>query len=356
MDSDILIVGAGLSGLRLAALLHADGRDVRVVEARNRVGGRILSEIHAAGRYDLGPAWFWPGQPRIAALIAKLGLTQFDQYATGILTFEDERGQVQRGQGFASMQGSYRMAGGLSALTDALASSLPTDRLHLSHPVTHLSNDQTGITATCQPGATITARKVVLALPPRVAAEIAFAPALPFFVKETLRSVPTWMAGQAKAIALYDTPFWRDAGLSGDAMSRHGPMVEVHDASPATGGPAALFGFIGVPPSGRRDEARLRSAILAQLARLFGPKAANPNALLLKDWAFDQFTATERDHQPLFNHPHYGHPPALQHSWDGALLFSGTEMAPEFGGYLEGALEAAEATHAILVREKVESP
>lgn len=54
----------------------------------------------------MGPAWFWPSQPRIAALIAELGLTQFDQFSDGIMILEDERGQVQRGSGFASMQGS----------------------------------------------------------------------------------------------------------------------------------------------------------------------------------------------------------------------------------------------------------
>ncbi|MEM1154111.1 MAG: hypothetical protein AAGI44_08210 [Pseudomonadota bacterium] len=52
-----------------------------------------------------------------------------------------------------------------------------------------------------------------------------------------LGGVPTWMAGQAKVVAVYESPFWRDSGFSGDAMSRKGPLIEIHDASPASGEP-----------------------------------------------------------------------------------------------------------------------
>jgi monoamine oxidase len=159
------------------------------------------------------------------------------------------------------------------------------------------------------------------------------------------------MAGQAKAVVVYSTPFWREDGLSGDAQSRYGPMVEIHDASPARGGPYALFGFIGLPPQGRRDEGRLRKSICAQLERLFGPAAATPLELYVKDWAIDPYTSTELDKAPLYAHPTYRMPPALTDIWGGRLFFAGTEVAPEFGGYLEGALAAAEATLEALARQ-----
>ncbi|SMX42311.1 hypothetical protein [Octadecabacter ascidiaceicola] len=63
-----------------------------------------------------------------------------------------------------------------------------------------------------------------------------------------MQEIPTWMAGQAKAVAIYNAPFWREDALSGDAMSRHVPTVEIHDESPSKGEPYALFRFIGVPP------------------------------------------------------------------------------------------------------------
>ncbi len=84
-----LIVGGGLSGLALAETLEAQGHDYLLVEARSRFGGQIKTEHHAGGYFDMGPAWFWPGQPRIAALIARLNLQKFDQFADGVLTFED---------------------------------------------------------------------------------------------------------------------------------------------------------------------------------------------------------------------------------------------------------------------------
>ena len=188
----------------------------------------------------------------------------------------------------------------------------------------------------------------MLAMPPRVAAGLSFAPALPAQASEAIANVPTWMAGQAKAVAVYDRPFWRAAGLSGDAMSRRGPMAEIHDASPVEGGPYALFGFIGVPPAARTDTERLKQAVQEQLVRLFGDEAAQPRALFIKDWAFDPLTATEADAAPQYSHPAYGLPAAMRGLWDGRLIFAGTEVALGYGGYIEGALEAAEVALAQL--------
>lgn len=340
----ILIVGGGLSGLALAEALETQGRDYLLVEARPRFGGRIKTERVAGNGFDMGPAWFWPGQPRIAALIARLGLQKFDQFSDGILSFEDARGHVQRGQGMSSMEGSWRLVGGLDQLIDALAKRLPDHRKRLNAPVVSLAKSEDGISVTLKGGEILQATQVVLALPPRVAAQFTFAPSLPGDTLRTMQGVATWMAGQAKAVAVYDTPFWRKDGLSGDAMSRAGPMVEIHDASPAEGGPFALFGFIGVPPQARAHEKQLRAQLEAQLIRLFGPKAAAPRQLYIKDWAFDGYTSTQADHAPLYAHPSYGLPPVMTHLWDDMLHFAGTEVASSFGGYLEGALEAAETT------------
>ena len=138
-----LIIGGGLSGLALADMLQTAGQDYILAEARNRFGGRIMTEHYGAGYFDLGPAWFWPGQPRIAALINRLGLEKFDQFADGILTYEDERGTVERGRGFASMQGSSRLKGGLAALTQTLADRLPDARKRLNAQVVALDKIST---------------------------------------------------------------------------------------------------------------------------------------------------------------------------------------------------------------------
>ena len=338
-----LIIGGGLSGLALADALETAGHDYLMVEARTRLGGRVLTHQVAGAGFDLGPAWFWPGQPRIAAMVERFGLEKFDQFSQGALCFEDAQGRVQQGKGFASMEGSWRLAGGLGRLIDALANGLDDHRVKLGTSVTSIAMDNNGCTATFANGDTATADRVVLALPPRLGAQIVFTPALPDAALKSMQETATWMAGQAKAIALYTTPFWRAQGLSGDATSRRGPMVEIHDASPAVGGPYALFGFIGVPPQARADEEGLRAHVQAQLIRLFGPQAAAPQEVLIKDWAFDPHTATQADQAPLYAHPAYGMPTDLEGLWQGKLVFAGSEVAQTFGGYLEGALESAEA-------------
>lgn len=346
--TDVLIVGGGLSGLRLADLLVASHRDVLLIEARDRLGGRIRTASAAGASFDLGPAWFWPGQPRMAALVQRFGLQVFEQHSTGDARFEDGQGQIQQGKGIGSMQGSFRISGGLGRLIQHLADQVPSDRLRLNMPLSQLDRGPSGIIATTVDGTRIHANVVVLALPARLAAALTCTPALPVEALNTMRATPTWMAGQAKAVLVYNRPFWRDAGLSGDAISHVGPMFEVHDASPADAQCGALFGFIGVPADHRTDTAALKRAVVAQATRLFGPAAPAPLEVLLKDWAQARFTATPDDLAPVRTHPRYGLPRALQGLWDGHLLMGGTEVAAEFGGYLEGALEAAEAAcHAV---------
>lgn len=345
-----LIIGGGLSGLALADTLETAGQDYLLVEGRNRFGGRIMTQTHGGGYFDMGPAWFWPGQPRIAKLAQRFELEVFDQYAKGDLLFEDQDGQVQRGRGFSSMEGSWRLKGGMQALIHALSENMPKERYRLGASITALENTGSTLTATLASSESVVASRVVFALPPRLVAQVRFTPSLPAPALNAMQGVDTWMAGQAKALAVYDTPFWRDAGLSGDASSRFGPMVEMHDACPAAGGPYGLFGFIGVPPTGRTDEHKLRLQVSAQLTRLFGPAAAEPDALFVKDWAYDTLTSTPTDREPLRTHPEYGLPDAMKGIWDGKLLFAGTEVAGRFGGYLEGALEAAETVLSDIVR------
>lgn len=361
METDSLIVGGGLAGLSLARQLQRAAIDYHLVEARPRLGGRIATQYvrshEQTAYFDTGPAWFWPGQPRIESLIKELGLTAFLQYADGELSFEDERGQVMRGQGYASMAGSFRLHGGLATLVDSLYEQLNPEQLSLNLRVTDIQRLTTqsskntifvtGIDAHNNIQ-TINCNRVVLALPPRVAAErIQFSPALPTKVISAMAEIATWMAGQAKIIAVYEHPFWRKAGLSGDAMSRRGPMVEIHDASPAQGGPYGLFGFVGVPANVRQQDVnQLRQAAIDQLGRLFGPDALNPIELILQDWACEPETATRLDHQPQYTHPAYGLPHVLSNLWQGQLLLGSTEVAAHFGGYLEGALEASEMVFA----------
>ncbi len=87
-DVDVVVVGAGLSGLAAARDLAAAGRSVRVLEARERVGGRTLTESHDGTAFDLGAQWIGPGQDRTLRLCDALGVKRFETWVTGQRTVE----------------------------------------------------------------------------------------------------------------------------------------------------------------------------------------------------------------------------------------------------------------------------
>jgi monoamine oxidase len=323
-DTDLCIIGAGLSGLALASKLQAEGGNVMVLEGRDRTGGRVLSQ----DGYDLGPSWIWPHNHRMLALLDRLGLNRFAQYASGRLVFEDAAGRVSRDFEFATMSGALRVEGGLGRVTDALASRLG-DRLRLACRVRRVLEDEHGVSVFLADDR-IRARRVILAMPPRLVAGLGV----------SVPDAPTWMAGHAKLVATYPTAFWRETGLNGDAISHRGPLAEIHDASPDGARVGALFGFAHI---GAARQSGFRDAAIAQLARLFGQDAATPDDVFIKDWSMDPATATEADLTPPSDHPNYSAvPPARR------VIFAGTEMSPDNGGFLEGALAAAEAAHAAL--------
>jgi monoamine oxidase len=349
MHTKTLIIGGGLTGLSLAYRLQQAGHDYQLVEARQRLGGRIKSLKVGEAHFDLGPSWIWSGQTRVANLLDELNLTMFEQWSGGAQLYEQPNGEVLQNNGFMSMAGSYRIAGGTSALTDALAAKLDPARVHIGSPVTHIADAPLAAQVRDQE---IEATQIVLAIPPRLAAGLNYATALPDQALASLRAVPTWMGAHAKCVAVYPTPFWRENGLSGDASSRRGPMVELHDASPDDASLGAIFGFIGVPAAARAEAGdALTQAALAQLVTLFGPQAATPTALQIEDWSRAPFTATPADATPPPGHPPYAMPAALRDIWDGKLIFAVTEMTSDNGGLIEGALAAADTAARRILRD-----
>lgn len=183
-----IIVGGGLSGLYAAGLLEQNGiQDYMVLEARETFGGRIISWPDAftsekggvdkgivAGRFDLGATWYWPAmQPGVHELVQQLRLETFQQYEVGEMLIERSREYApSRVDGLVTAPPALRLAGGMSALVDALRMRLPAERLVSGRQVTHLRQygDCIAVQTKDAQGqaARYSAARVLLAVPPQV--------------------------------------------------------------------------------------------------------------------------------------------------------------------------------------------
>lgn len=348
---DTLIVGGGVCGLSLASKLQFAGHEWLLVEARARLGGRVQTVPATPERpaADLGPTWFWPAtQPRMARLVEDLGLTSFAQYDSGtVLHLSKGDGSPEPLPQTGVHNGARRVAGGMGAVVEALQQRLAIERIRLGYELTRLNDRGDHVEAHCWTGVetvVVLARRVVLALPPRLVSErVAFEPALESGLRALLDGTPTWMAAQCKALSRFPQAFWRDAGLAGNAFVTHAQAVlgEVFDASEEGVSGAALGGFSALPPSVRSAfRAAHEMMVHSQLAQLYGPPASE-GELHLMDWAQERFTCAARDAADPGAHPEEGVVALAEPLWEGRLLLGGSETAMQGSGYLEGALDAA---------------
>jgi monoamine oxidase len=329
--ADVVVIGAGIGGLAVAEALHRSGATVTVLEARSRIGGRLLTR-----RLDLGASWFWEGERRVRAFTDCFGIDTFSQYIQGDAMIDDPVG-VQRYPGNPIDAPAFRFTRGAASLTDSLANELPEGVVLLNHPVVEITDS---LVVTTEKD-TWQGRHVVIAVPPALAVKKIRLPGnLPTHLINVARETPVWMGETVKVVAIFDEPFWRANGLAGAAISRVGPLHEIHDLSGPTGSPAALFGFARSGIDGLNH-----SEIRNQFARIFGGRAASLQELLIEDWGRQTWT------NPHLvgglgspNYGMFGHE-AYQHSYlDGRLHWCSTETAPHYAGHIEGALEAAERT------------
>jgi monoamine oxidase len=446
LETDAVIVGAGLAGLTAARRLKAAGRELVVLEARDRVGGRTLNVEVGAGRVvEIGGQWVGPTQDRVLALAAELGVQTFPTYASGENLVELDgvikryRGAIPRvnpailldvgqaqlrldrmarsvptdapwraakadlwdGQtawtwirrntltrgarallqlGIEAVWASHpsdvsllhvlfytraagnfdaligteggaqqdRLIGGSQEMSLRIARDLG-DAVRLSAPVRRIEQRGDAVTVVSD-GGSFTARAAIVAIPPALCARITYEPPMP-----ALRDQLTQRMAQGsviKCLAVYDEPFWRADGLSGQVTSAVGPVKVMFDNTPPDGSPGVLLGFL----EGRQArelaqwsaDAR-RHAVVDCFARLFGSRAARPDQYLEQVWAQEEWTrGCYGCIMPPGAWVSFG--PALR-APVGRIHWAGAETATTWNGYMDGAVRSGEsAANAVLAR------
>lgn len=339
---DAVVVGAGIAGLTAARALLDAGRTVAVHEARDRVGGRLLSVATDAGgtrgAIDLGATWFWPGETQVQDLAEQLGVLTFAQALAGDAMFEADARGAQRMSGNPIDVSSGRFTTGAQSLALRLAERLPPGVLHLSDPVTAVQVRADRVLVRPRSGQVI-AEHVVLALPPALAVDsISLMPGLPPHVQSLAAGTAVWMGSVVKAVAVYERAFWRDIGLAGAAISHRGPFRELHDHSGPDGIPGAVFGFASSDQVAGATDKQVGATFIAQLARTFGPEAAQPREVHVLDWGRERYTSPAAP-SPRAGTGTYSHP-QLREPVHGRLHLASTETAPTHAGHVEGAIGA----------------
>jgi monoamine oxidase len=232
-----------------------------------------------------------------------------------------------------------RFVGGSQLISEKLADHLGR-RVVLKAPVHVVAQDGDGVRIVAD-GTTVDARQAILAVPPVLASRLAYSPALPKGKAALLKAlVPGTLT---KATAVYDRPFWRDAGLSGQGVTDVGPARTTFDNSPPDGSLGVLLGFVGgsaYAPWGPLPADQRRAQVLESFVAFVGDQARAPADYFERDWTKERWTrGCPVAHTAPGVLTRYG--PWLRRAV-GKVHFAGTETADYWLGYMDGAVRSGE--------------
>lgn len=437
-DTDVCIVGAGYAGLTAARRLTRAGKSVVVLEARDRIGGRIwTAELPDGTPVDRGGAWLAPKHDRMFALAREVGVSTYKTYVAGnhvllgdgrlrtyrglipkispaaILTlwlanarldrmarsvpldapwtakraaewdarsigWFVERSGVRtalardlwesavrglfpgdlhdisllnmlfliRSHGsintlFSIEGGSQEnlVVGGAGSIARRVADDLG-DVIRLGTPVRAIRQKADSVQVEAA-GLTVSARHVIVTVPPALVPEIEFDPVLPADRLALYRNSPA--GPETKTLLVYDEPFWRAEGFSGQCAEPKSASEVTIDASPAAGKPGVLASFTFGPVAERvdaLDPAERRRLVLERMVQRFGPRAGKPADYVETIWWKEEWTrGCSMAHWAPGILTKYG--PLLRQPF-GRVHWAGTETATISWGAMDGAVQSGE--------------
>ena len=332
----ILILGAGLSGVLTAYRLQKEGIPFKIIEARDRVGGRINTVYGKTDTpIEMGATWFSDQHTNLRALLDELGIVYFEQYMEGTVFFERYANAPAEAIQIPKQPPSYRISGGTSNLINTLYQKLDAKDIFLNQTVEKIkfgSNSIQVVTDTVFEG-----DKLVLAMPPKLwANHIVFKPSLPENLLNVAKQTHTWMEDSMKVAVTYQNPFWQQAKQSGALFSNTGPITELYDHCNHERNAYALCGFINASFK-HLDASERRTKVINQLKNVFGEKALDFIDYEECIWSNERFTS-QTSETFLYPHQNNGNPIFRENYFDNRLLISSSEAASEFPGYMEGAV------------------
>jgi monoamine oxidase len=439
---DVAVVGGGISGLVAAREVSRQGRSVVVLEARDRVGGRVLNHTLSDGSViESGGAFVGPTQDHILALAEELGVATFKEYADGdnvyvsggrstrytgtippdplilpdaaalqlkidqmsqevpvdapwtapkaaawdatslhdwvndntvnpatanlllayiqpligadprdvsLLFFlwylatagnETNPGTFERSAGTAGGAQDSRFVGGSQQIPLRLAARLG-DIVALNAPVRRIAQEGDKVTVVTDQGP-VTASRVIVAVPPPLVVGIEWEPLLPATRMQLMQRMS--MGALMKADAVYERPFWRDAGLSGMGVTDSEPVRVSFDNSPPDAAVGVLLAFVGGATLRHWADRPLderRDAVLRGFAAIVGPEALNPIDYVEHDWTRERWSLGGPVAIAGVGTV-YGVGSAIRTPF-GRVHWAGTETATFWSGYMDGAVRAGE--------------
>ena len=343
----IVIIGAGLSGLLLGYRLKLAGVPFKIIEARDRIGGRIHTLMTAnTTPVEMGATWFGDKHTHLKQLLRELGIPYFEQYMEGTSFFQPFSTTPASAIPIPSQPPSYRISGGTSSLINALATEIGNDAIELNEQVNRIEFLENTATVYTN-DKSFEASKIILAIPPKLWGNtLDFSPSLPNELKDIAATTHTWMEDSIKVAITFDQPFWRQHKQSGTLFSNTGPITELYDHCNYEENKYALCGFINSGFKRLMFEER-KQLVLEQLNNVFGDIINSYTDYNEQIWSLEENTFCENV-SPLFPHQNNGNPIFQTTYFNDRLLISSAEVAPIHPGYMEGAVVSA-----ILVTEKI---
>ncbi|WP_280232619.1 flavin monoamine oxidase family protein [Nocardia cyriacigeorgica] len=230
-----------------------------------------------------------------------------------------------------------RVVGGTHLISERMASELG-EAVRLGAVVRTIRQDADGVVVEYE-GGSVTARRVIIAVPPTLAGRLRYVPALPALRDGLTQQMP---AGSVIKFQVgYETPFWREDGLNGFVLGLDDGFSPVLDNSPPDGSCGVLVGFLEgahARAAGAMTPEQRRDLVVNTLVKYFGPKAANPFDLLEQDWNAEEFTrGCYGGRLGAGVWTQYG---AALAAPVGRIHWAGAETAQIWNGYMDGAVRS----------------